>query len=165
MGQMGIQLARLAGFETIITTASKEHEEYLKGLGATHVLDRHSTSDAKSVSEIAADVNLVYDTISQPSTYPLTISILRNGGTLVRTIPYQGADLPSNISVKSIAGLFHINTFGEGPPAWSALEKWLEAGLVKPNRPEVFEGIEKVDEAVTRQAKGVSGVKVVVKFD
>ena len=36
-----IQLAHLSGFSPIITTASLKNSEYLKRLGATHVIDRH----------------------------------------------------------------------------------------------------------------------------
>jgi NADPH:quinone reductase-like Zn-dependent oxidoreductase len=165
MGQMGIQFARLAGFDTIVTTASKVHEDYLKSLGATHVLDRHATADAKTILKIAPDVKLVYDTISKESTRALSVSILaKEGGKLIRTLPYEGADLPSDITVKYIVGIFHSNTNGEGPHFWNAAQKWLEDGVLKPNRTEVFEGIEKVDEALTRQARGVSGKKIVIKF-
>ena len=51
----GIQLARIAGFSPIITTASAQHAEYLKSLGATHVFDRNvdvKTIQAASSSPI-----------------------------------------------------------------------------------------------------------------
>ncbi|HEV7737525.1 MAG TPA: hypothetical protein VGO47_09170, partial [Chlamydiales bacterium] len=35
-----IQLAKLSGFSPIATTASTHHTDYLKSLGATHVIDR-----------------------------------------------------------------------------------------------------------------------------
>ena len=40
-----IQLARLSGFSPIIVTASLSNEEYLKGLGATHVINYKKTPD------------------------------------------------------------------------------------------------------------------------
>ncbi|KAJ7925123.1 chaperonin 10-like protein [Mycena leptocephala] len=38
-GHFALQLARLSGFSTIITTASLKHESFLKSLGATHVIE------------------------------------------------------------------------------------------------------------------------------
>jgi NADPH:quinone reductase-like Zn-dependent oxidoreductase len=155
----------MAGFDTIITTAAKVHEESLKKLGATHVLDRHSTVDAKTIQKIASNVTLVYDTVCNENTTSLSISILATGGgTIARTSPYEGADLPPTISSKFIVGIFHYNAAGEGVPFYAALEKWLADGTLKPNETEVFEGIERADEAVTRLSKGVNRKKVVVKF-
>jgi NADPH:quinone reductase-like Zn-dependent oxidoreductase len=165
LGQTGIQFARLAGFDTIITTASKTHEEYLKGLGATHVLDRITTNDARAILEIASKIDYVYDSISSEETNALCIAILsRDGGTFVTSLPYRGADLLVNITAKTILGIFQKSGSTLGPHVYRALEGWLASGNLKPNRTIVFEGLEKVDEALTFQGKGVSGNKIVIKI-
>jgi NADPH:quinone reductase-like Zn-dependent oxidoreductase len=165
LGQAGIQFARLAGFDTIITTASKTHEEYLKGLGATRVLDRNATTDARAILEIAPGIDYVYDSISSAETNALSVAIVsRDGGTFVSSFPYRGADLPANITAKSIRGIFQKKFSNLGPLVYRALEGWLARGELKPNRTIVFEGLEKVDEALTFQGKGVSGHKIVIKI-
>ncbi|CCO30218.1 Protein TOXD [Rhizoctonia solani AG-1 IB] len=44
VGQFAVQLARIAGFSPIVTTASVKHEDFLKSLGATHIFDREHLS-------------------------------------------------------------------------------------------------------------------------
>jgi NADPH:quinone reductase-like Zn-dependent oxidoreductase len=162
---MGIQLARISGFEKIVVTASTVHGEYLKELGATHVLDRHTTT-ADDILAVVPDVKLVYDTMAKESTRLLAISILsKQGGTPLESHPFDPREIPSNITAKWVIGDFERNPSGEGGPAWAAAVKWLEEGTLRPNKTEIFEGIEKVDEALTLLSKGVSGKKVVVTFD
>lgn len=81
-----IQLAKLSGFSLIITTASLEHAEYLKSIGATHVIDRSlSDSDlAVVISRITQDVPIKYvvDSISTPDTQQMAYKLLAPGGQL-----------------------------------------------------------------------------------
>ncbi|KAK7049306.1 hypothetical protein VNI00_005907 [Paramarasmius palmivorus] len=70
VGQYGIQLLRFAGFSTIITYASDKHAEFLKSLGATHVIDRKLVSTAQLSDEVkkvtgGKPVNVVHDAVSQ----------------------------------------------------------------------------------------------------
>ncbi|KAF8804120.1 hypothetical protein BYT27DRAFT_7243878 [Phlegmacium glaucopus] len=67
-----IQLVKLSGFSPIITTASLKHAEFLKSLGATHVIDRNvsASSVATEVSSITKDAPIKYavDSISLADT-------------------------------------------------------------------------------------------------
>ncbi|TFK63901.1 NAD(P)-binding protein, partial [Pluteus cervinus] len=47
VGQYGLQFAKASGFSPIITTASLKHAEYLKSIGATHVINRNSSLAAE----------------------------------------------------------------------------------------------------------------------
>ena len=80
-----IQLARALGLSPIITTASLKHEEYLKFLGATHVVER-STPIASLHDEIkkiaSGPIKHVYDAISSQETQQLGHDLLVPGGQL-----------------------------------------------------------------------------------
>ena len=86
-----IQLAKLSGFSPIITTASLKHSEYLKSIGATHVIDRSITASdlASEISGITQNVPIKYavDSISLPDTQQTAYDVLPQGGKLVIFIP------------------------------------------------------------------------------
>ena len=82
-----IQLAKLSGFSPIIVTASLPHAEYLKTLGATHVIDR-KVSGAALASEVNtitqnAPVKYAVDSISSADTQQSGYDLLASGGKLV----------------------------------------------------------------------------------
>ena len=65
-GQYALQLLRLAGYTNVIAVASPHHNEYLRSLGATVILDYHSEKIAEEVLQAAGGpVKYVYDTISE----------------------------------------------------------------------------------------------------
>ena len=178
VGQYAIQLARLSGFERIITNSSSAHVDYLKSLGATTVLDR-SKATAKDFKQAAGDlpVEFVQDGISSKDTQVLGVEILRefNGGTvaLVLDINAEAAKLGEEAGHKQV--LFkRVVGAGSNPtlrylsePMMKFLggdEGWLAKGKFVPNRTEVVPGgLKGIDEALDRNKKGVSGVKVVIR--
>ncbi|KAF8311406.1 GroES-like protein [Clavulina sp. PMI_390] len=76
VGQYAIQLAKLSGFSPIIATASAQHTEYLKLLGATHVVP-HSTS-ASEYSSLANEtpITTAVLAISPPEHIATAIEVL-----------------------------------------------------------------------------------------
>ncbi|KAI6774469.1 hypothetical protein HG531_001318 [Fusarium graminearum] len=68
VGQAAIQLAKAAGFYPIITTASTQNHETLKGLGASHTFDYKSptvTKDIRSLLESSGWLlKTVFDAVS-----------------------------------------------------------------------------------------------------
>ncbi|KAF9262118.1 GroES-like protein [Marasmius fiardii PR-910] len=73
VGQYAIQLLKFAGVSTIITYASEHHTEYLRTLGATHVIDRKSVTIQDLPSEVkrvtnSNPVKVVLDAISHTDT-------------------------------------------------------------------------------------------------
>lgn len=81
-----IQLAKLSGFSPIVTTASLKHADYLKSLGATHVIDRSVPASvlASEISSITQNGPIKYavDSISEPHTQQNGHDLLAPGGQL-----------------------------------------------------------------------------------
>ena len=80
----------MSGFSPIITTASLKHTEYLKGIGATDVLDRNLPVPdlSQNIAEIAkVPILRVFDAISLPTTQELGLALLGSGGKLAVILP------------------------------------------------------------------------------
>lgn len=85
-GDAAVQLAKLAGFSPIITTASLHNTEFIRSLGATHVLDRKLSLEElrEEVRNITTQpVDVIFDAISLPDTQLSAYELLAPGGTLV----------------------------------------------------------------------------------
>jgi NADPH:quinone reductase-like Zn-dependent oxidoreductase len=83
-------LAKLSGFDPIVTTASTSNEGYCRAAGATHVIDHHTTPYA-SIPAVVRDiikgpVGIVYDVISSQETQKTSLEILAPDGSLVVTL-------------------------------------------------------------------------------
>jgi NADPH:quinone reductase-like Zn-dependent oxidoreductase len=73
------------GLSPIITTASSKHEEFLKSLGATHVVDRNNPAALlrDEIEKIAsAPIKHVFDAISSQETQQFGHDLLVPGGQL-----------------------------------------------------------------------------------
>ncbi|EPQ30569.1 uncharacterized protein PFL1_02093 [Pseudozyma flocculosa PF-1] len=178
VGQYAIQLARLSGFERIITNSSASHFDHLKQLGATDVLDR-STATADDFVKAAgsAKLDVVYDGISAKETQALAIDILApvGGGNVVLVLqPDQDnvkAGKEKKVEFRPIMGL------GSSPalrylsePLMKNLggeQGYLATGKFRANRATVVPGgLEHIEDALAKNKQGVSGVKVVIRpFD
>ncbi|QRV98333.1 Zinc-binding dehydrogenase [Ceratobasidium sp. AG-Ba] len=168
VGQYGIQLARIAGFSPIVTTASAQHTDFLKSLGATHVFDRDV--GVKTVHEaLAAPVHLVLDAISLPSTQKLGVEVLKHspadGAHFALVLPLDPSlakELEGKATVNQVFGSSHANK-DLSVPYWQVLNKWVEEGKIVPNHVQVVGGgLKAIPEALNLSKKGVSGVKLVV---
>ncbi|KAJ2936606.1 hypothetical protein H1R20_g484, partial [Candolleomyces eurysporus] len=83
VGQYAIQLAKLSGFNPIITTSSLKHEEWLKSQGATHVVDRNTPLTAQEAEKLASQpVLTVFDAISGADTQEQAIDLVAPGGRI-----------------------------------------------------------------------------------
>ncbi|CAE6500303.1 unnamed protein product [Rhizoctonia solani] len=167
---VGLQLARIAGFSPIVTTASAQHTDFLKSLGATDVFDRDV--DAKTIqSAFPTPVSLVLDSISVASTQSLALDVL----TIPSPVPsaHLAVALPLVDSVKErITGdkVVVNHFFGSSHmsrdlsiPFWQNVGRWIKDGRFVPNRVQVVEGgLAAIPEALDISRKGVSGVKIVI---
>ena len=137
-----MQFAKLSGFSPIITTASLKHAEYLKSIGATHVIDR-SIPASTLVSEISnitqnAPIKYALDTISLPDTQQTAYDVLAHGGKLVIFLsPAIGKTIKEK-EIISVSGMLRtppnielLETFYH-----DNLERLLKEGAIKvnPNR-------------------------------
>ncbi|OCH83896.1 GroES-like protein [Obba rivulosa] len=170
VGQYTIQLAKLAGFSPIITTASLKNTQLLQSLGATHVLDRNLPSDALlvEVAKIAPTIDIVYDAISLTPTQNPAYDIVAPGGILVLVLPDQ-----IDVAKKSAApDKKVVNVYGNvnapdrrkaGQSLYAKLAALLEEGVIKPNRVEVLpNGLGGIPEGLKRMENDqISAVKLV----
>ncbi|KAG8781431.1 hypothetical protein FRC12_021906 [Ceratobasidium sp. 428] len=119
VGQYAIQLARIAGFSPIVTTASEKYTEYLQSLGATRILDRNS--DVKTLqSAFVEHVSFVLDAISLPETQSVAFEVLTTPNPvpeahLAVVLKFQAALKTKNealgsrsVAVNDVWGISHL---------------------------------------------------------
>ncbi|KAH7334878.1 GroES-like protein [Rhizoctonia solani] len=171
VGQFAIQLARIAGFSTVVTTASSQHAGFLKSLGATHVLDRNT--DVKTIqSAFVTPVSLVLDTISVESTQLLAFDVLatpspvpgtRIGLLLPPVDSLSEKNSGDKVIVDQVLGSSYM-FMDVSVPFWQKVGEWVEKGELVPNRVQLVKGgLAGIPEALDLSRKGVSGVKLVIR--
>lgn len=80
MGLAAVQLAKLSG-ATVITTASSTNAEYVRSLGADHVLDYKSPQLVEDVLKVAdGPVPLVFDAYPNDDSPPIAAGVLSTDG-------------------------------------------------------------------------------------
>ncbi|KAI3393657.1 hypothetical protein diail_3837 [Diaporthe ilicicola] len=183
VGQYAIQLAKISGFDKIVTNASAKHIDHLKALGADVVLDRSSQNSPEDFKAALGGLPLsfVYDSISEKDTQILGVKILAATGTqdsqviTVQGVNAEAAELGQSLepksAVKQVLGLGsapHLRYLSE--PLFRHLggeDGYVAKGRLVPNRPVVVSGgLANIDEALAKNKKGVSGEKVVIRpFD
>ena len=164
-------MARIAGFSPIVTTASVQHIELLKSLGATHVFDRNAS--VKTIREaFPTPVALAFDTVGAASTQQLAFEVLTTpspapGALLALVLGLDPAVKEKNtddkISVHSVYGSTHM--FKDlSVPFYRSVGKWIEEGKYVPNRVRLVKGgLASVPEALDLSRKGMSGEKLVIR--
>jgi len=170
VGQYAIQLARLAGFSPIITTATPANKKLLTSLGATHLIDRNSGSIVEDIQSIAPSITLVFDTISAKETHELGLKIIKEdtvGSKLIVTMPADESITAKNdgrkhpIDIKMIYA--SSRTFKEVLlPFFARVGGWIESGEFVPNNIEVVGGLEDVQKGLDKSKAGVSAIKLIV---
>lgn len=160
VGQYIIQFAKYSGFSPIIATTSLNHADYLKTIGATHIIDRnaHLAEEVKKVTD--KPITIVLDAISVADTQQAGIEVLAVGGTLITVLPATvKAEDKEIISIvgssalhpELLASLYGKEIFG-----------FLDRGVIKPNRYEVIGGLAAIPEGLGRlQNNQVSGTKLI----
>jgi len=165
VGQYTTQLARMSGFSPIVVVASKKHEEYLKSLGATHLIDRNADV-VEVMKTITKDgkVDYGFDTISSQDTQNAAIEVIKDGSSLVLVLQAVEGLNVGNKKTTLPFGQVHVHR-ELGVSLYKALPKLLEDETIKPNRPQVIPGgLAKgiVDGVALLEAEKVSGVKLIV---
>ncbi|KAJ7442715.1 chaperonin 10-like protein [Mycena galericulata] len=171
VGQFGtlhsssIQILRTLGYTTIITYASGKHTDYLKSLGATHVIDRKAVSTADvpaAVKKItSAPIKIVYDVISEAETRDACFAILATGGIAIAILPGDDKDVDGKKFI-FVLGSTHVHR-EFGILMWKTLPKHVADGVIVPNRVEklpnglggIVDGLKKMENNL------ISGLKLV----
>ncbi|KAJ7584414.1 GroES-like protein [Mycena floridula] len=169
VGQYAIQLLRINGFSPIITYASEAHEEYLKSLGATHIIDRRATPITRFADAlkkiIDAPVKVVYDAIGDPETEQAAYDSVADGGKLALIAPDNIAKKQDGktVEIVSVKGSVHPPYMPEfGLTIYKYIGNMVEAGAIVPNRVEELpNGLQGIVDGLERLQKGVSGIKLV----
>ena len=174
VGSFAIQLARFFGVETIITTSSAANHEFVRSLGATHVIDYKQEDVREQIMAITEGlgVEVSLDCVGGDNDI-LCASVLGFEGEMVelvrttRATEYPGAFLQGLTFHQLSLGSGHVNgarglqSIVEAGTSFSAL---LEAGNIKVGNLKVI-ALEAAGEALLsiRQQRTVG--KVVVKIN
>lgn len=131
-----IQFAKLSGFSPIVVTASPQHADHLKSLGATHVIDRHldNSSSLNAIKKELPDgcTQLVFDTFSSTDTQNLAFELLGTGGKMLYTVPGANIQPKDGKEVIFVKGTPFLPSNTELATAlYRHLVQFLEDGSIK----------------------------------
>ncbi|KAJ7505086.1 hypothetical protein B0H11DRAFT_2343516 [Mycena galericulata] len=145
------------------------HTDYLKSLGATHVIDRKAVSTADvpaAVKKItSAPIKIVYDVISEAETRDACFAILATGGIAIAILPGDDKDVDGKKFI-FVLGSTHVHR-EFGILMWKTLPKHVADGVIvkifQPNRVEklpnglggIVDGLKKMENNL------ISGLKLV----
>ncbi|KAI9776216.1 MAG: hypothetical protein M1839_000537 [Geoglossum umbratile] len=155
-GKYAVQSCALAGFGTIVTTASKaKNESDLLSYGATHVLDRHAPDiDAQIRAVVGDDLIYAFDAVNVDHTLGVSVLSSTKRGTLACIVPGKAdetkiGEKKAGYEDKFIQGQSH-NQPALGAAFWKNLPRWMEQGKIRATGWDVIEGLdrEKVDKVL-----------------
>lgn len=182
---VAIHLAKMSGFDPIITTSSAHNTPYCEAAGATHVIDYHKTpygpEFTKAVSEIIAGnpLKVIYNCTFDEASQLACWSLLSSGGRLILAAASNGArGLVKECNEEDEQGRMIVTIFASphsdevggdarlGKSLFGALEKMLRDGDLKPSKVELVPGgLSGVGDALGKLAsKKVSGAKLVARI-
>lgn len=175
-----IQLAKMSGFDPIITTSSSHNIPYCKAAGATHVIDYHTTpygpAFVKAVSSITnSPVKVIFDCVSDSSSQRASWSILAPGGKLILALPSSSVGTPGvegkdgKRVVTPYGSVYNDEVGGDtrlGKSMFASLENMMRDGDIKPSRVELLpRGLNGVADGMRKlMAHKVSGGKLVARI-
>lgn len=159
MGITGIQFAALSGY-TVITTASPHNHEYLRSLGATHVLDYHSPTAPAEIRALTGNaLGLAWDCQSDRDSAAFCArSLSEEKGGRYAALLFGVGDAVTAANPKAEAGVtLYYSVFGEpyfykdrfppkqadfefGKMFWELGRGLLEEGKIRPIRPIINRG-------------------------
>jgi NADPH:quinone reductase-like Zn-dependent oxidoreductase len=167
VGSNAIQLAVAAGYK-VATTASPKNFGFVKKLGASQVFDYNSPTVVLDIV-IAFNATIsagVFDAIGGSTAWSPILQVIKQikGNKFVATVQWNFPEPPEGITMKKVLATSckdnHV-----GKTIWEDfLPKALDAGSFTPAPEPLIAGygLEKIQEAVDLQRKGVSARKVVV---
>jgi acrylyl-CoA reductase (NADPH) len=166
VGSVAIAILARLGFTVIATTGRTQEADYLKGLGASEILDRKELSaPAKALAKErwAGGIDSVGST-----TLANLLSMTRYGGAIAACGLAGGMDLPGSVAPFILRGvcLYGIDSVMCPLPkrneAWKRLEKDLDRQKLATITTEI--GLSELPDAAARILKGQVRGRIVVKI-
>lgn len=170
VGTSTIQFAKALG-ATVFATASPQHHEYLRELGAEVVLDYKSGTliDDLKKAEDTKGVKLTKFIDAVAANLPATAAVVSalGGGNLITVAPWQMVAAkhtpPENVkpvfSGQGSVGKPELGTL----VMHGLVEKWLKTGVLRGHKVQIVPGgLEGIEAGLNTLQKGVSGVKLVL---
>lgn len=147
VGGMAIQLARHVGAK-VYATASRGNHDYVRGLGAAHVIDYRSENFVDAIRRLEPQgVDVVLDTIGA-QVYRASLAALKRGGFLVSIREKPDEQLTAQYGVR--AGYVFVQPDGE---QLGAIAYLLEEGAIQPPHIEEM----RLEDAAAAQEKSRAG--------
>lgn len=96
LGSIGVQIAKMAGARVIGAAGSAERAAVGKELGADHVVDYSAQDLTEEILRVTDGhgVDLVYDNIANPKTFPKAFAAMAHGSRLVTAGAHGGPVVP-----------------------------------------------------------------------
>ncbi|HEY2531729.1 MAG TPA: NADP-dependent oxidoreductase [Xanthobacteraceae bacterium] len=151
IGSMAIQLAKHLGAR-VVTTASADNMEYVRGLGADTVIDYQKEDFAE-----ARGVDAVFDTVGG-ETYARSYRVLKKGGRIVSMLEKPRRDLMTEFGVEAMAQRTQVTT-----DRLNTLAQLVDQGVLEVHVAETFSP-EQAAAAISRMEKGSLRGKVVLRI-
>ena len=120
VGTFAVQLAHWKGAR-VLGTASADHADYIRSLGADEVIDYRSTP----FESVVRDVDLVLDLVGG-ETQKRSFAVLKPGGRLVSALQPPSEDEATRHKVHSV--VFHMQPSTKG---LAMLSELLDAGTIR----------------------------------
>jgi len=158
-GFIGVQLAKALGAGTVITAATGDGIDFVKGLGADVVVDYHEQNIFDTLGNDTVDV--VFDNLGFPGAADKALRTIRSGGTFL-LLPGGDGGVLSNQTKSGVTQIY-----GRTQPAVKDLETLAQLFDRWELRPSVLETfhLDEVPQAFTRSlAGGVLG-KIAVSVE
>ncbi|KAJ5665540.1 GroES-like protein [Penicillium maclennaniae] len=175
MGSFAVQGAKLAGY-TVYATASPQHHEYVKGLGASRMFDYKAGDVLQQIVDAAKEDGLMFK-IGYHATGSQQLSVdvmeaLRGDGEKVKLaiapIVDASVKVPEGVETAFVSAPDDLDARYE-QCAW-IFKTWLQEKLatrqvvVSPKIKVVEGGLESANQALDELKAGVSGVKLVLEL-
>lgn len=147
-GSMAVQLAKWAGAHVIATAGAANHD-YVRGLGADHVIDYGAEDFVRAVEQIVpgGGVDMAYANVGG-DVLPRSLAATRQGGRLVSIVNTPDAD---QAQARNVAASFHFVT--PNGRELRQLAALVECGRLRPPPVEALP-LEQAAEAQERSRQG-----------
>ncbi len=157
VGSLGIEFACALGAE-VVTTASKENQEYVRDLGARRAIDYQHENFVEIVQSLyPSGIDVVLDCVGG-NTYRESFKVLKPGGRIVSTLEQPDSKQSARYGVEAC---YHFVT--PSGAELSVIGKLIDAGKIR--APEIHElPLEQIAEAHMRSEEGHVRGKIVLKI-